>query len=91
MVVTTADIYRQLLDLTQAVGRLDGSVQALTQRVSLLDDHESRLRVLEGYGTHDHNTRLAVLERSRWPLPSLAALVGLAGLVLALWSLAKNQ
>lgn len=34
----------------------------------------------------DHETRLRVLERSRWPLPSLAALVALASLILTIIS-----
>jgi hypothetical protein len=32
----------------------------------------------------DHEARLRALERARWPLPSLAVLVSLASLVLAL-------
>jgi hypothetical protein len=33
---------------------------------------------------HDHETRLRSLERARWPLPSLAVLVSIAALGLAL-------
>jgi hypothetical protein len=32
----------------------------------------------------DHETRIRALERTRWPLPSLAALVALASLILTL-------
>ncbi|MER7212441.1 hypothetical protein ABT340_35760 [Streptosporangium sp. NPDC000239] len=32
----------------------------------------------------DHETRLRALERGRWPLPSLAAVLAFASLVLAL-------
>lgn len=32
----------------------------------------------------DHETRLRALERSRWPLPSIAALLAVASLVLTL-------
>jgi hypothetical protein len=32
----------------------------------------------------DHEKRLRSLERARWPLPSLAALLALASLVLAI-------
>jgi hypothetical protein len=32
----------------------------------------------------DHENRLRVLERSRWPLPSIAALVSLVSVVLAI-------
>lgn len=39
----------------------------------------------------DHESRLRALERNRWPLPSLAALVSIAALVLALLGyLARN-
>lgn len=31
----------------------------------------------------DHETRLRILERARWPLPSLAALISVASLVVA--------
>lgn len=34
----------------------------------------------------DHETRIRALERGRWPLPSLAALVALASLILAVIS-----
>jgi hypothetical protein len=33
----------------------------------------------------EHDGRIAVLERARWPLPSAAALTGLAGLGIAIW------
>ena len=39
---------------------------------------------------NDHEARLRVLERSRWPLPSLAALVAIASAVLALISLIRG-
>lgn len=34
--------------------------------------------------------RLDALERGRWPLPSLAALVGVIGLALTLWQLSQK-
>ncbi|WP_376697770.1 hypothetical protein [Streptomyces eurocidicus] len=33
----------------------------------------------------DHENRLDALERTRWPLPSIAALVAILGLILTLW------
>ncbi|WP_405782560.1 hypothetical protein OG512_25305 [Streptomyces sp. NBC_01378] len=36
----------------------------------------------------EHEDRLNALERSRWPLPSLAALTSCAALVVALWEAA---
>lgn len=38
----------------------------------------------------DHEARLDALEKSRWPLPSLAALVSLAALGMALWQAASS-
>lgn len=84
VVVTTADIYRQLLDLTQAVGQLNGAIQGLATKVAALDDHETRIRTIEGYGVHDHDARLTSLERARWPLPALAVLVAIAALIVPL-------
>jgi hypothetical protein len=36
----------------------------------------------------DHEKRLDTLERGRWPLPSIAAVCGVAGLGMALWQAA---
>lgn len=37
--------------------------------------------------TVDHEVRLRTLEKARWPLPSVGALSGVAGVVVALYSL----
>lgn len=37
--------------------------------------------------TTDHEVRIRVLEKARWPLPSIAALAGLAGAVTGLIAL----
>lgn len=66
VVITTADIYRQLLDLTKQVGELKGAVEGANARGREIDDHETRLRALE---------------RARWPLPALAILISIASLV----------
>ncbi|AGP56813.1 MULTISPECIES: hypothetical protein [Streptomyces] len=58
--------------MAEGFARVDGSLALLVQR----SDQTDRQLV-------DHETRLGALERSRWPLPSIGALVGLAGLVLA--------
>nr|WP_202437979.1 hypothetical protein [Streptomyces sp. SID5910] len=59
--------------------RVDGSLALLVQRGDQTDRAIS-----------DHETRLDALERARWPLPSLAALVGLVGLVFSLWQYATR-
>lgn len=38
----------------------------------------------------DHETRLRAIERNRWPLPALAAVVAVASLVLTLISLVQG-
>ncbi|WP_406014316.1 hypothetical protein OG520_22095 [Streptomyces sp. NBC_00984] len=53
---------------------VNGSLALVAQRTDQTD------RVLD-----DHEKRLDALERNRWPLPSLAALVGVAGLAVSLW------
>ncbi|MEU0719038.1 hypothetical protein ABZ498_17895 [Streptomyces lavendulocolor] len=59
--------------------RVDGSLALLVQRGDQTD------RAIA-----DHESRLDALERNRWPLPSLAALVAVCGLVLSLWQFATN-
>ncbi|MFB7461726.1 hypothetical protein [Streptomyces sp. NPDC056188] len=54
-----------------------GSLALLVQRASQTDDAVKSL-----------NIRVTALERSRWPLPSLAALTGIGALVLSLWQAA---
>ncbi|MFI0736401.1 hypothetical protein ACH4S9_46640 [Streptomyces sp. NPDC021225] len=54
--------------------RTDGALALLVQR------HDQTDRQLA-----DHDTRLDSLERGRWPLPSVAAVVGLLGLILSAW------
>ncbi|MFI5808869.1 hypothetical protein [Streptomyces sp. NPDC051561] len=54
--------------------RTDGSLALLVQRD---DQFAAQLAELEG--------RIAAVERTRWPLPSLMALVALVGLAVALW------
>ncbi|MET9468477.1 hypothetical protein ABZY44_27560 [Streptomyces sp. NPDC006544] len=54
--------------------RIDGSLALLVQRSDQTDKQVA-----------DHERRLDLLERGRWPLPSLAALVAVVGVLLALW------
>ncbi|MEU5424039.1 hypothetical protein AB0H73_00285 [Streptomyces olivoreticuli] len=54
--------------------RVDGSLALLVQRS---DQTDTRLG--------DHETRLDSLESARWPLPSLAAVVAIAALLISLW------
>ncbi|MGK3093788.1 hypothetical protein ACG93S_28730 [Streptomyces sp. WAC01490] len=58
---------------------VNGSLALVAQRTDQTD------RILT-----DHEQRLDALERARWPLPSLAALVGVVSLALALWQLSQK-
>ncbi|MFI2037620.1 hypothetical protein ACH470_23675 [Streptomyces bottropensis] len=71
----------------------NGSLALVSQRQDQADqrltDHEARLAALERGETERQkrdSTRLDALERARWPLPSVAALVALVGLALSLWT-----
>lgn len=75
VVITTADIYRQLLDLTKEVGELKGAVQKTVERGKQVDDHENRLRSLE---------------RARWPLPALAVAISLGTLITTIVAILQN-
>lgn len=74
VVITTADIYRQLIDLTKEVGELKGAVNKAAEISRTVEDHETRLRSLE---------------RGRWPLPSLAMLISVGALVAGIAPLLK--
>ncbi|MFS0695138.1 hypothetical protein [Streptomyces nitrosporeus] len=56
-----------------------GSLNLLAQRT---DQTDRRI--------DDHETRLDALERARWPLPSIAALVAVVGLALTLYQLSQK-
>ncbi|WP_405195186.1 hypothetical protein [Streptomyces anulatus] len=58
---------------------VNGSLALVAQRTDQTD------RILT-----DHEQRLDALERGRWPLPSIAALVAVIGLALTLWQLAQK-
>jgi hypothetical protein len=56
-----------------------GSLALLVQRAGQTD------RAVDGL-----DTRVTALEKARWPLPSIAALVGVSGLAVSLWQLAAK-
>lgn len=63
-------------EIREGFARVDGSLALLVQRSDQTDKQ-----------LDDHDGRLDALERARWPLPSLAALTGLAALGLTLYEL----
>lgn len=79
--------------LALLVQRHDHSDEALKDHARRLDSADGRLDTLErGETDRQKRTedRLAALERARWPLPSVAALVALCGLILSAWQLANR-
>ncbi|ADI05558.1 hypothetical protein SBI_02437 [Streptomyces bingchenggensis BCW-1] len=65
--------------MAEGFARVDGSLALLVQRGVQTD------RALA-----DLDDRVDSLERGRWPLPSVAALVGALGLILSAWQLAAR-
>ncbi|MFE1749013.1 hypothetical protein ACFW88_00405 [Streptomyces anandii] len=62
--ISSAQMYQEMRSLHDAVTRMETKLDGLSGQTTTIADHETRIRALE---------------RSRWPLPSLAALTGLAG------------
>lgn len=75
---TPSDVALELERLRGVVevgfARVDGALALLVQRSDQTDKSLA-----------DHETRLDSLERARWPLPSLAALVSLAAVIVSIW------
>ncbi|ALO10382.1 hypothetical protein AQF52_4788 [Streptomyces venezuelae] len=63
--------------LEAGFARVDGSLALLVQRSDQTDKQLA-----------DHEARLDALERTRWPLASIAALTASAGVLVAVWELA---
>lgn len=61
-----------LQQIYDSLVRLEGTV------ARLVDQHDGQTRT-----TADHEARLRALERSRWPLHTLSALIAMAALALA--------
>ncbi|MEV0410326.1 hypothetical protein AB0I68_05790 [Streptomyces sp. NPDC050448] len=59
--------------------RIDGSLALLVQRSDQVDRQLA-----------DHEARLDALEKTRWPLPSVLAVVAVIGLALTLWQTAAH-
>ncbi|MGW7197210.1 hypothetical protein [Streptomyces chryseus] len=79
--------------LALLVQRHDQTDEALKSHERRIDDHDGRLDTLERGETERQKrgeARLDALERSRWPLPSLAALVALCGLLVSLYGYAQR-
>jgi hypothetical protein len=88
VVITLADIYKQMVQLTT---RVDTALARADQADRIIAEHEAELHPLAGAGEKliDHEARLRSIERSRWPITSLTVLIAVAGLAVsvavALW------
>ncbi|PSJ29547.1 hypothetical protein B7P34_06670 [Streptosporangium nondiastaticum] len=75
---TPSDVALELEKLRGVVevgfARADGALALLVQRD---DQTDQRLT--------DLDSRVAAVERGRWPLPSLAALVSIAAVIVSVW------
>ncbi|WP_431982570.1 hypothetical protein [Streptomyces qinglanensis] len=74
----TLELERLRRSVEVGFAKTDGALALLVQRSDQTDE-----------ALKDHEQRLATLERSRWPLPSVAALVALAGLLVSLYTAAQ--
>lgn len=72
--ISSAQMYQEMRSLHDVVTRVDSKLDALSGQAQQIQDHETRLRTLE---------------RGRWPLPTLAVLVGLAGAVTSVIALLR--
>lgn len=90
VLIKLEDIYRMLVALTS---RVDSALSQHEQVRQVVAEHEVQLRPLAGTAERltDHEGRLRQLERSRWPLPSIAALVSIGSLVVAVLALVYRK
>lgn len=73
--ISSAQMYQEMRSLHDAVTRVDSKLEALTGQTAQLSDHENRIRLLE---------------RGRWPLPTIAVLAGVAGAATGLIALFQH-
>ena len=79
--------------LALLVQRHDQTDEAIKEHARRIDNHDGRLDTLERGETERQKrseARIDALERSRWPLPSVAALIALGGLLLSLYQLTSK-
>lgn len=88
--ISSRQMYQELRSLSDGLNRVETKLDAIHGETSAtkddVADHESRIRALEAMPKgSDLEPRVATLERSRWPLPSIAALTAVGALVVALY------
>ncbi|GGW67842.1 hypothetical protein [Streptomyces griseoloalbus] len=83
-----ATVNGSLALLTQRHDQVDRRIEQEAARVDLLAGAIDALEKGETERQKRNDGRLDALERARWPLPSVAAVVGVSGLALSLYQLA---
>ncbi|MCF2531762.1 hypothetical protein [Yinghuangia soli] len=95
VIITPTEVYRELRATHDAVrdvaAKLDGIAQDIGDHTETIEDHETRIRALERTALkEDDVTSLRAdvesLKHARWPLPSIAAVTGLAALGITVWT-----
>jgi len=78
--------------MTRLESKMDGMRESQASQNTIHTDHEQRLRLIEQFVSqgNDHEARIKSLEANKWPLPSLAALISLAAIVLAVMNMKNN-
>lgn len=66
--ISSAQTYQEVRDLARTVDRIESKLDGVL-------DEQKDIRT----DVADHETRLRVLERARWPLPTIGVLAGVAG------------
>jgi len=66
----------------------------MAEQPSILDLYTVQIRMetkIDNMGGTDvdHETRIRALERTKWPLPSIAALAGVAGVIISVISMMR--
>ncbi|MGW2130469.1 hypothetical protein [Streptomyces coelicoflavus] len=85
-----ATVNGSLALLTQRHDQADRRIDQEAARVDQLAAAVDALEKGETERQKRNDARLTDIERSRWPLPSVAALVALVGLALSLWQFATS-
>lgn len=73
------EIYDQLLQTDRKVDQIGGKVEGIGGNLASVVSEVA-----------DHETRIRVLERGRWPLPALAAVLGAGSLVMTIINFAAK-
>jgi hypothetical protein len=66
--ISNAQMYQEVRDLAQTVGRIESKVDNLLDAAKDLRSN-----------VQDHELRIRTLERARWPMPTIGVLAGVAG------------